>query len=218
MFTAPENVSALIENNNSLFDFVKQIGLDLYKNTGDTDYLHDVIGFHESSLYNKIRLRFNLRNTRFFDVPDSVLQQEAALRSQLIAFSAKGSPGDRGGNRPEDGGQETLEDRGQVDLFSEKIEAWGSFMADLQASYPRYYNMRYGILLEPIADITSQLDDDMTVIRYFFVGGALYASVITTTSAELFPLDYLSTATRDRKSTRLNSSYVRISYAVFCLK
>src|SRR5436305_8072433 len=28
----------------------------------------------------------------------------------------------------------------------------------------------------------------------------------------------VSTCTRDRKSTRLNSSHVRISYAVFCLK
>src|SRR5690554_7452311 len=29
---------------------------------------------------------------------------------------------------------------------------------------------------------------------------------------------YLYTLTQDRKSTRLNSSHVRISYAVFCLK
>src|SRR5690625_6734884 len=29
---------------------------------------------------------------------------------------------------------------------------------------------------------------------------------------------YLKTITRDRKSTRLNSSHVAISYAVFCLK
>src|SRR5690554_7392235 len=30
--------------------------------------------------------------------------------------------------------------------------------------------------------------------------------------------DYYQAATLDRKSTRLNSSHVRISYAVFCLK
>src|SRR3989442_6544305 len=36
-----------------------------------------------------------------------------------------------------------------------------------------------------------------------------------TTSRERWPL---SVALRDRKSTRLNSSHVRISYAVFCLK
>src|SRR5690554_7613806 len=30
--------------------------------------------------------------------------------------------------------------------------------------------------------------------------------------------DYVETKAKDRKSTRLNSSHVRISYAVFCLK
>src|SRR5690606_41436730 len=32
------------------------------------------------------------------------------------------------------------------------------------------------------------------------------------------PVDALGRARRDRKSTRLNSSHVKISYAVFCLK
>src|SRR5207302_10137210 len=37
---------------------------------------------------------------------------------------------------------------------------------------------------------------------------------------ETFPelIDELSNGTQDRKSTRLNSSHVKISYAVFCLK
>src|SRR3989442_3339029 len=34
----------------------------------------------------------------------------------------------------------------------------------------------------------------------------------------LLPEEELHRAERDRKSTRLNSSHVRISYAVFCLK
>src|SRR5436309_10737840 len=33
-----------------------------------------------------------------------------------------------------------------------------------------------------------------------------------------FPPDYINVRRRDRKSTRLNSSHVKISYAVFCLK
>src|SRR5690606_39754859 len=38
----------------------------------------------------------------------------------------------------------------------------------------------------------------------------------TTNQCRLFELERL--AKRDRKSTRLNSSHVKISYAVFCLK
>src|SRR3712207_8043995 len=34
----------------------------------------------------------------------------------------------------------------------------------------------------------------------------------------LLPPAYYAAATRDRKSTRLNSSHANISYAVFCLK
>src|SRR3712207_6897665 len=37
-------------------------------------------------------------------------------------------------------------------------------------------------------------------------------------SAEVVPLDVTDDASRDRKSTRLNSSHANISYAVFCLK
>src|SRR3989442_11929775 len=44
-------------------------------------------------------------------------------------------------------------------------------------------------------------------------------SDITITGSENFPGEMLTPRNdRDRKSTRLNSSHVRISYAVFCLK
>src|SRR6266496_1339584 len=40
----------------------------------------------------------------------------------------------------------------------------------------------------------------------------------TTTGAQVTRLEYANGSTPDRKSTRLNSSHVEISYAVFCLK
>src|SRR5690606_40458480 len=43
------------------------------------------------------------------------------------------------------------------------------------------------------------------------------ANIDITMAKEFFMLDDLETAS-DRKSTRLNSSHVKISYAVFCLK
>src|SRR3989442_9930377 len=44
-----------------------------------------------------------------------------------------------------------------------------------------------------------------------------WAAVVLNSGAEPEPASWPST-NRDRKSTRLNSSHVRISYAVFCLK
>src|SRR5215813_14770918 len=42
--------------------------------------------------------------------------------------------------------------------------------------------------------------------------------VTSPSTARLLVADYGVPTERDRKSTRLNSSHVRISYAVFCLK
>src|SRR5690554_2068904 len=49
---------------------------------------------------------------------------------------------------------------------------------------------------------------------------AVYALIITYRNRKARPVGYAvfnGAANRDRKSTRLNSSHVRISYAVFCL-
>src|SRR5437868_11988569 len=45
-----------------------------------------------------------------------------------------------------------------------------------------------------------------------------YSEGLTTDSVSTRIRSGLSSANRDRKSTRLNSSHVSISYAVFCLK
>src|SRR3989442_6277047 len=56
--------------------------------------------------------------------------------------------------------------------------------------------------------------------RVLFLSGAALASGLLTwypgSDARTDPV--LLSSLRDRKSTRLNSSHVRISYAVFCLK
>src|SRR3989442_2439858 len=60
----------------------------------------------------------------------------------------------------------------------------------------------------------SRLDDVEEAVEYERLGGLFLGLFGNKTVA---PLAYTATI-RDRKSTRLNSSHVRISYAVFCLK
>src|SRR5690554_7464267 len=55
-------------------------------------------------------------------------------------------------------------------------------------------------------------DVQMTLSQKFFVAGA----VVVSTPQDIALMDARKGI--DRKSTRLNSSHVRISYAVFCLK
>src|SRR5438874_5970801 len=55
----------------------------------------------------------------------------------------------------------------------------------------------------------------LTMFNYWFDGLTALAAI----TAALVPRAVRETETkRDRKSTRLNSSHVEISYAVFCLK
>src|SRR5699024_11652637 len=64
----------------------------------------------------------------------------------------------------------------------------------------------------PIAKIAAKIAVGLTLDE-------IQNPITETTSAFFEPaLDYVVTKIPDRKSTRLNSSHVSISYAVFCLK
>src|SRR5207249_9557033 len=59
------------------------------------------------------------------------------------------------------------------------------------------------------------------ILGYHFLAGLSWIDALLNASMILTgegPVDPMRTATADRKSTRLNSSHVSISYAVFCLK
>src|SRR3989442_6255997 len=57
---------------------------------------------------------------------------------------------------------------------------------------------------------TLSLHDALPISRYFI----LFVAIVNGSSLMI----WLCLSVLDRKSTRLNSSHVRISYAVFCLK
>src|SRR5256885_12147795 len=73
----------------------------------------------------------------------------------------------------------------------------------------KFPGMRAIVLWEPDCDDCEDL------------AGMLAMSLAPGWSADLKPLSgesFLRSTTKDRKSTRLNSSHLVISYAVFCLK
>src|SRR5699024_12535871 len=58
-------------------------------------------------------------------------------------------------------------------------------------------------------------DEELLEVKHHFINSHSIQEVY---SAGAFERDALSVLEEDRKSTRLNSSHVSISYAVFCLK
>src|SRR5947199_8144631 len=55
-------------------------------------------------------------------------------------------------------------------------------------------------------------------VFYFTFGDSDFVGVVDAPANDIAAMETLSGASTDRKSTRLNSSHLGISYAVFCLK
>src|SRR5436309_6736099 len=84
---------------------------------------------------------------------------------------------------------------------------------------PRIVHQAYLGTAEKLAELVQQKSAPVPLsatLRDFGLPGALW---LAAKQSGLWPLlESLWPAPRDRKSTRLNSSHVKISYAVFCLK
>src|SRR5690625_7087035 len=84
----------------------------------------------------------------------------------------------------------------------------------------RYLQVQVTLMLRDNAAVQS-IELHQPSIRNTLVGlfsGQVFEDLQTPEGRELLRQDALRGVQRDRKSTRLNSSHVAISYAVFCLK
>src|SRR3712207_8195492 len=76
---------------------------------------------------------------------------------------------------------------------------------------PRSTLFPYTTLFRSNYGLEVTMEKNFTNNYYFLATGSLFNSLYT-------GADGIERNTRDRKSTRLNSSHANISYAVFCLK
>src|SRR3989442_2949019 len=70
----------------------------------------------------------------------------------------------------------------------------------------------------PIFRVAQELRPDVMLLDISLPGDGLEAAASIARTVPGVRTVMLTASERDRKSTRLNSSHVRISYAVFCLK
>src|SRR5436305_12359548 len=82
---------------------------------------------------------------------------------------------------------------------------------------PPTYQAHIGRLLSSGGSFSPSRDEDIDYQSRLLGTAKVELVILAQTSASLVADDYDDVVT-DRKSTRLNSSHVRISYAVFCLK
>ncbi|MDC8001700.1 CHAT domain-containing protein [Aequorivita todarodis] len=167
-----EDITLLITENEEILNFAEKLRLELFQMTKDEVYLDKMIALHESSIYNRIRSRLNLRdNVAFQHVPKEVVSRENDLKAKMVS---------------------SLNDseNSSIAPFFEASENWEQFLDSLKQNYPRYYKMRYATLEEPIYDLQQKIPENTTVIRYIFIEDELYAFLVSPSLKKMIQLNY----------------------------
>ncbi|WP_245925713.1 CHAT domain-containing protein [Algibacter marinivivus] len=194
-----EDLNLLITENSELFNFSKQLLLDLYYLTNNETYLNKLLSIHESSIYNRIRSRFNLKNSiTFSGIPNTVIQREKILKNNLNTSI----------NNINDG----------LKSFSQASSNWNSFLDSIKQVYPKYYKMRYATIEEPMDSLKHNIPKNTTVVRYLFIDTILYAMVIDSKEKHLFKLDsknvedytFQLTNHQSNTNTKLHQLYLQL--------
>ncbi len=164
-----DDIKLLIAENNDFFKFLKRLYLDLHALKTDDANLKKLIAIHESSIYNRIRARLNIKqNLSFLDVPKEVLEREKMLRDELSSSL----------------------DQKEIESFFNTDKAWGTFLDSLRRAYPKYYKMRYATIEEPLDQLQKQIPSKTTLVRYLFIENELYAYVADATHEKLVHLNF----------------------------
>ena len=172
MVSNSEDVTLLITENEELLNFAEKLRLELFQITKDEIYLNKLIALHESSIYNRIRSRLNLRaHVAFQHIPKEVVLRESTLKEKMIS---------------------SLNDseNGSISPFFEASKNWDAFLDSLKQNFPKYYKMRYATLEEPINDLQQKIPQNTTVVRYVFIENELYAFVVSASLKQMVKLNY----------------------------
>ncbi|MEZ4795704.1 MAG: CHAT domain-containing protein [Flavobacteriaceae bacterium] len=155
-----EDINLLLEEYKDITDFSKQLSLKLFEANHDQSNLNKLLEQHESSIYNRIRTRLNLKNSLgFSDVPEKILERENNLKNSISNSLNNAST--------------------TFDSFLKTEKSWQTFLDTLQREYPKYFKMRYSKIETSLSNLQSKIPENTTVIRYIFVKNILYAFVIT---------------------------------------
>ncbi|WCO01541.1 CHAT domain-containing protein [Psychroserpens ponticola] len=164
-----EDINVLLSDYKNITDYSKKLNLELFEINNNTEHLKRLIELHESSIYNRIRSRLNMRNNlSFLHIPNAVLEREKELK-----FSISNS----------------LEDTTNFNTFLNANNNWTTFLDSLKLEHPKYYKMRYASIETSIDNLQTNIPEQTTVIRYVYVEDQLYAFLVNKTDYNLIKLN-----------------------------
>lgn len=164
-----EDISILLLDYKNITDFAKKLNVELFEINSDVNSLKKIIELHESSIYNRIRSRLNMRNNlSFFNIPESVLNREKELKASI---------------------SKALEDINDFNSYLKANDNWTVFLDSLKQQYPKYYKMRYASIKTPLDNLQTHIPEQVTVVRYLYIEDQLYVFLVSKTDYSLMKLD-----------------------------
>ncbi|MFB6318425.1 CHAT domain-containing protein [Saccharicrinis sp. FJH54] len=166
IYSDPDNVQAMLSQNQDAIDFMKEILTELYEKTGEEKYINQLLKLQEETVYTKIRSHLNqVAGMQFSGLPDSVLVRENSIKTRL---------------------SDLLNNEGNLSEYLSTLNQWDAFQKRLRDRYTDYYRLRYADI--STADIKPEASAQ--VIRYLFVDSTLLAIVFHEGKEEVFRLSF----------------------------
>lgn len=156
-----KDINLLLAENSDLTAFIEKIILELYNTSHKSNYLDELVSFHESGLYNRIRSRLDKNDSlQFSKLPPDILRSEKKLKAAMsTALDGSGTHDEK------------------MNRYFAAVKNWISFREKIKEAYPTYYKMRYASIFKEADRMDDYLPANATLIRYFFVDKRLYAFV-----------------------------------------
>lgn len=161
LVNSPENNRIILAENKELFDFVKQLNLELYHSTGKESYIDRVMSLQESALYTRIRSRLDLNDSmKFTYIPQRVIDKGRLLNTAMKKALA-----------------EEHASVGSVNRYIVAVNNLNEYKEGMKLNYPKYYELRYESVISSLGAIRKRIHPGTTLLRYFFVDTSMYVFV-----------------------------------------
>lgn len=154
--------------------------LKLYSLTNKTEYLNKAFHFAEKNKAMVLQAAIvDTRAKKYAGVPDTLLRIEKQIRTEMAYFETllyKGYslPGDK----------DSLDVTHLHDKIFSLHQAWQKLIADIEEFYPQYYQLKYNVQPQTVADIQRGLDEQSALVAYSFSETSLYAFIMTNRSLQ----------------------------------
>ena len=166
---AKADLNELLKNYNKLNQLLKKMHYELYLQTKDPALLDRLLTLQESGIYHRIRTQLNTKDEiRFNKIPEAILKRENEFKKVLSL--------------------QRRENDFNISNYFEKQLEWEEFIEHLKQKYPDYYKLKYASLEVPIEDLQSQIPENTTLLRYFFLEEELFVFLISETQKALIKL------------------------------